>query len=450
MFAQAAAAGFPTYAAGSPKGKALEVFPHATRGGAGGGLAPKGTQEARVAERRAARPGRADRRAVLTRPGRRRARGAHRAAGARRQAVRAGRPDARASSWCPSASLPAAPYRPGPGRPRTRSRCSTTAPAAMPACDQLVRGEFAPGHDAKRKAMLWTRAREGADAVDELEPGMEAATGDAMTARGAHRARDRPTARRGAPRGAHERRHLPVRDPRDPRGPGPRRPVRGGQRPDLPDLDLRAAGGRRAEGVGLRARRQPHARGVPAGARRARGRASAGSRSRAGSAPRPRCCSRCGPATTWCSPTTCTAAPTGCCRRCSRRWGLTFTTVDLGDQAALVDAIGPTTKLVWIETPSNPLLKIVDIGAVAATAHDAGARVVVDNTFATPALQRPLSSGRRRRRAQRHEVPRRPLRPDRRRDRHERRGVDRTARVPRRTRSARCPGRWTATSRCEA
>ena len=51
------------------------------------------------------------------------------------------------------------------------------------------------------------------------------------------------------------------------------------------------------------------------------------------------------------------------------------------------------TKLVWIETPSNPLLKIVDIGAVAATAHAAGARVVVDNTFATPALQRPLALG---------------------------------------------------------
>jgi cystathionine gamma-synthase len=74
-------------------------------------------------------------------------------------------------------------------------------------------------------------------------------------------------------------------------------------------------------------------------------------------------------------------------------WGLTFTTVDLGDRAALVDALGPMTKLVWVETPSNPLLKIVDIGEVAATAHAAGARVVVDNTFATPALQRPLALG---------------------------------------------------------
>jgi cystathionine beta-lyase/cystathionine gamma-synthase len=48
---------------------------------------------------------------------------------------------------------------------------------------------------------------------------------------------------------------------------------------------------------------------------------------------------------------------------------------------------------VWIETPSNPLLKIVDVAAVATVAHQAGARVVVDNTFATPALQRPLELG---------------------------------------------------------
>ena len=63
-----------------------------------------------------------------------------------------------------------------------------------------------------------------------------------------------------------------VRDAGDPRRPGPRRRVRLGQRPDLPDLDVRAAGGRQAEGVGLRARRQPDARGVAAGARLARGR----------------------------------------------------------------------------------------------------------------------------------------------------------------------------------
>ena len=74
-------------------------------------------------------------------------------------------------------------------------------------------------------------------------------------------------------------------------------------------------------------------------------------------------------------------------------WGLTFSTINLGDLGALRSAMTEATKLVWIETPSNPLLKIVDIGVVGAIAHDHGAKVVVDNTFATPALQRPLSLG---------------------------------------------------------
>jgi cystathionine gamma-synthase len=74
-------------------------------------------------------------------------------------------------------------------------------------------------------------------------------------------------------------------------------------------------------------------------------------------------------------------------------WGLTFDTVDMSDLDAVRGAIRPETKLAWIETPSNPLLKIVDIAAVASVAHDAGARVIVDNTFATPALQRPLALG---------------------------------------------------------
>jgi cystathionine gamma-synthase len=75
------------------------------------------------------------------------------------------------------------------------------------------------------------------------------------------------------------------------------------------------------------------------------------------------------------------------------RWGLESSTVDLADDAALHAAIRPATKLVWVETPSNPMLKIVDLTAVADIAHEAGARVVVDNTFATPALQRPLELG---------------------------------------------------------
>jgi cystathionine gamma-synthase len=74
-------------------------------------------------------------------------------------------------------------------------------------------------------------------------------------------------------------------------------------------------------------------------------------------------------------------------------WGLTFSTADLSDLAALRAALTQRTRLVWVETPSNPLLKIADIEAVAGAAHETEARVVVDNTFATPALQRPLELG---------------------------------------------------------
>jgi cystathionine gamma-synthase len=76
-----------------------------------------------------------------------------------------------------------------------------------------------------------------------------------------------------------------------------------------------------------------------------------------------------------------------------RRWGLASTTVDLTDADALAAAVRPETRFVWVETPSNPLLKIIDIRAVSEIAQAAGARVVVDNTFATPALQRPLDLG---------------------------------------------------------
>jgi cystathionine gamma-synthase len=74
-------------------------------------------------------------------------------------------------------------------------------------------------------------------------------------------------------------------------------------------------------------------------------------------------------------------------------WRVGFTAVDLSNEAALREAISSSTKIVWVETPSNPLLKIVDIEMVSEIAHGFGARVVVDNTFATPALQRPLALG---------------------------------------------------------
>jgi cystathionine gamma-synthase len=74
-------------------------------------------------------------------------------------------------------------------------------------------------------------------------------------------------------------------------------------------------------------------------------------------------------------------------------WGLSYSIVDVTDLEDLHDALREETRIVWLETPSNPLLRIVDVAAVAAAAHESGARVVVDNTFATPALQRPLELG---------------------------------------------------------
>ena len=73
--------------------------------------------------------------------------------------------------------------------------------------------------------------------------------------------------------------------------------------------------------------------------------------------------------------------------------GLDIETVDLTDLDALKATIRPTTRLVWIETPTNPLLRIVDIEAVAAVVAGTDVLVAVDNTFATPALQRPLTLG---------------------------------------------------------
>ncbi len=75
------------------------------------------------------------------------------------------------------------------------------------------------------------------------------------------------------------------------------------------------------------------------------------------------------------------------------RWGLGFTPVPLGDLEAVRAAVRPTTKVVWCETPTNPLLGIADIAELAIIAQDAGARLVVDNTFASPYLQQPLELG---------------------------------------------------------
>lgn len=74
-------------------------------------------------------------------------------------------------------------------------------------------------------------------------------------------------------------------------------------------------------------------------------------------------------------------------------WGVEFDPVPLNDIAAVRAAVRPETKIIWVETPTNPLLGVADIAALAAVARDAGALLAVDNTFASPYLQRPLELG---------------------------------------------------------
>ncbi|HWE91146.1 MAG TPA: cystathionine gamma-synthase [Pseudonocardiaceae bacterium] len=76
-----------------------------------------------------------------------------------------------------------------------------------------------------------------------------------------------------------------------------------------------------------------------------------------------------------------------------RHWGVEYSPVALSDVDAVRAAIRPATKVIWCETPTNPLLGIADIAALAGVAREAGARLVVDNTFASPYLQQPLDLG---------------------------------------------------------
>ncbi|MBB0232189.1 cystathionine gamma-synthase [Streptomyces calidiresistens] len=75
------------------------------------------------------------------------------------------------------------------------------------------------------------------------------------------------------------------------------------------------------------------------------------------------------------------------------RWGVEWSVVDTSDVEAVRAAMRPRTRAVWVETPSNPLLGITDIAAIAEITREAGARLVVDNTFASPYLQQPLALG---------------------------------------------------------
>ncbi|WP_046320630.1 cystathionine gamma-synthase [Mycobacterium sp. UM_Kg1] len=75
------------------------------------------------------------------------------------------------------------------------------------------------------------------------------------------------------------------------------------------------------------------------------------------------------------------------------QWGVAHTPVALSDLDAVRGALTDKTKLIWVETPTNPLLSIADIAGIAAIGKEAGAKVLVDNTFASPALQQPLTLG---------------------------------------------------------
>jgi cystathionine gamma-synthase len=79
--------------------------------------------------------------------------------------------------------------------------------------------------------------------------------------------------------------------------------------------------------------------------------------------------------------------------RVQARWGVEYTPADLGDLDAVRAAMRPSTRVIWCETPTNPLLNIADIAGLAQVASEAGALLVVDNTFASPYLQQPLTLG---------------------------------------------------------
>ena len=76
-----------------------------------------------------------------------------------------------------------------------------------------------------------------------------------------------------------------------------------------------------------------------------------------------------------------------------KQFGISATFIDMGDLSAVAAAVRPETRMLWLETPSNPMLKVFDIAAIAGIARDRGVPLTVDNTFATPALQSPLALG---------------------------------------------------------
>jgi len=167
VFRHAEAAGYRTYGGGSPRKTAMEVFPHATAVVLAGALSPKGVGK------------KAWREGVL------------RAQGVRiDELTTIDRVDAALAALTgllvldgkrfapgdptegvivvPAASLPAHPYKRAAATPAAATPLFSYCECGDPACQELVRGSFAKGHDAKRKAMLWARAREGAESLEEL------------------------------------------------------------------------------------------------------------------------------------------------------------------------------------------------------------------------------------------------------------------------------------------
>ena len=168
--------------------------------------------------------------------------------------------------------------------------------------------------------------------------------------------------------------------------------LRLGHPADPPDLDLRAAEpGRVRGGLRLRALGEPHARGARARDRRARGRARLRLLERDGGHARPDHGALPAPATTWSCPSDLYGGTYRLVDKVLNRFGIEYDMVDQTDLDALERAVRPETRLIWVETPTNPLLNVVDIGAVVARKRDA--IVAVDNTFATPIVQRPLELG---------------------------------------------------------
>lgn len=168
VFRTAAEHGFPTYAAGNPRGHAIEVFPHASAVVLAGSLPPKGSAKhawrGRVLRAQGVRTDEltsADRidaalaalTGVLALQGKRFAPG----------------DPAEGVIVLPANTLPAKPFRPVARVPPAGEPLFNYCACGDPACQELVRGTFAPGHDARRKAMLWRRARRGQEAIEELE-----------------------------------------------------------------------------------------------------------------------------------------------------------------------------------------------------------------------------------------------------------------------------------------